>query len=97
MSSTASPKATVVSNLSTSSVQVIGSSVFRRGISFFNSNPSGNNMWVVPANLTAVANQGILLIAGANYQIPASLAANAAFNAIASTGSSNVLTIIEFF
>lgn len=97
LSSTTSPKATVYTTLSTSSVQVIGTSLVRRAIWFMNSNPAGNNIWVVPANLTAASNQGILLVPGDDRAIPPTLAVNAAFNAIAATGSANILTIVEFF
>jgi hypothetical protein len=97
LSTTASPQATVVTNLSTSSVQVIGSSTVRRGLSFFQPNPSGVNIWLMPGNLTAVANEGILLIPGSSWSVPTEFSSSAAWNAIAATGSSNVLTIVEFY
>lgn len=97
LSTTTSPRATNYTTLSTTSVQVIASSTTRRGIAFYNSNPSGNNIFITPSNLTAVINQGIPLLPGGAWEVSATLAANAAFNAIAATASNNVLTIIEFF
>lgn len=97
LSTATSPKATIVTTLSTSSLQVIAASTTRRAMTFFNPNPSGNNIWVVPANVSAVINQGILIVPGGDFPTPASVDNNAAWNAIAATGSTNVLTIIEFF
>lgn len=97
LSTATSPKATIVTTLSTASMQVIAASTVRRAMTFFNSNPSGQNIWVVPANVSAVINQGIPIAAGSSYATPASVDNNAAWNAIAATGSTNVLTIIEFF
>jgi hypothetical protein len=92
-----SPKATVVTTLSTASLQVIAASTTRRALEFYNSNPSGQNIWVVPAPASAVINNGVLIVPGGSKPWPPSLACNAAFNAIAATGSTNVLTVIEFF
>src|SRR5882672_4365275 len=66
-SAVVSPKATIYTTLSTSSVQVIAASPTRRAMTFVNSNPSGNNIWVVPSNVTAVINQGILIVPGGQY------------------------------
>lgn len=96
-SSTTSPKATIITTLGTASFTAIAASTTRRAIEFINSNPSGPNMWVVSANVAAATNQGIYIPPGGFRRIPHSLAANAGFNAIAATGSSNTLTIVEFF
>lgn len=97
LSSTASPKATVIATLGSTSTLAVASSTTRRGIEFHSSDPSGNtNIWVMPQT-TAVVKQGILLVPGARYQIGNALAANAGFSCIASSGSTNVLTIVEFF
>ena len=97
LSSTTSPRATYYTALSTASLQVAAASSTRRAIEFWNSNPSGQNIWIVPAALSAVINRGILIVPGGRYQVPTTMAANSAFNAIAFTGSTNVLTVVEFF
>ena len=97
LSTATSPQATLYTTLSTASVQVLAASTTRRGLAFYNSNPSGNNIFIVPGTTAAVINQGIPLLPGGSWEVPATLAANAAFNAIAATASNNVLTIIEFF
>jgi hypothetical protein len=96
-STAASPAATLFTALSTTSVGVIGTSTLRRGLVFLNPNPSGVNMWVVPSNVTAVINQGVPLTPGSSYTVPSTLHCNAAWNAIAASGTNNVLTILEFF
>lgn len=97
LSSTSSPRATNLTAVTTTSVLAIATSAVRRAIEFHSCDPSGNsNMWVMPGT-TAFVRRGILLVPGSRYQIPASLAANNCFYAVASSGSTNSLSVVEFF
>jgi hypothetical protein len=97
LSTVTSPSATVVTALSTSSLQVIGSSSVRRGILFVNSVVGGTTIWLIPANATATTSRGIPLSGGSSYSTDAFLRNTAAWNAASQTSSGNALTIIEFF
>lgn len=92
-----SPTATVITTLSTSSVQVIGSSSIRRGLTFVNSVLGATAVWIIPGNATATTSHGIPLAGGSSYATDVALRNTAAWNAAAQTATGNVLTIIEFF
>lgn len=80
------------------SVTAIGANPNRRGLRFYNPGPT-NTIYICPANQVAVAGQGIPIVPGGgpvdfigdgkliNY--------NSGWNAIASGGSNNPLTILE--
>lgn len=89
---TTSPKVTIATAVGTTSALVIAANSSRLTISFHSPNPNGVNMWVVPSTFTAVVGQGILVLPGATVPLPSTCG----WNAIATTGSANVLTIIEF-
>lgn len=89
---TTSPKVTIATAVGTTSALVIAANSARLTINFHSPNPNGNNMWVAPSTMTAVAGQGILVLPGATVPI----SSTCGWNAIATTGSANVLTIIEF-
>jgi len=95
-----SPNGIQVSNLGTSSQQVIAANPMRRGILFHNPNPEPILISVCPANLAALSggagSMGIL--PGQEKRIIARnrIRVNCAWNAVASQGSGNSLTILEF-
>lgn len=74
----------------TSSVLVIAANSSRLNIAFHSPNPSAPNMWVSPA--TAVAGQGVLVLPGGTVLIPSTCT----WFAIATSGSSNALTVLEW-
>lgn len=94
LSSTASPKATVVT-VGTTSTLLIASSTTRRGLEFINGSTGGNPVWVMPQG-AAVVGQGYIVVPGGFRRIPNTLAANAGFSAIA-TGAAGALTVVEYF
>ncbi len=95
-----SPKGVQVSNIGTVSQQVIGPNPVRRGILFMNPNPYPLLISVCPANLPAVSGgAGSLgILPGQEKRIIARnrIRVNCAWNGIASAGSNNSLTILEF-
>lgn len=97
LSTTTSPKATIFSTVSTVSQQVIGANAFRRHIEFFNTNAVGTTIFLMPGNATAVINQGIPIGTAGSYIPQTWLNVTGAFNAIASSNATSVLTIVEFF
>lgn len=96
LSSTSSPRATNLTAVTTTSVLAIATSALRRAIEFHSSDPSNANMWLMPGT-TAFVRRGIYLVPGGRYQINASMAANNCFYAVASSGATNTLSIVEFF
>lgn len=89
---TSNPSATIVTNVGTSSLLVVAANSARINIAFHSPNPGGVNMWVVPSAATAVAGRGVLVLPGGTVRIPSTCG----WNAIATSGSSNVLTILEW-
>jgi hypothetical protein len=87
---TASPAPLTVVSVGTTSLLAIAANSARLGLIFHNPNPSGNNLWVTNLS-TAVANQGILVLPGDRVAIPS----NCGWTAVAGTGSSNNLVIVE--
>lgn len=81
----------------TASVAAIAANISRRGIIFIN--PGTVNLYVCPSNQTAVIGQGVLILPGGQQTFLGDPSANVAFNsgwnAIAATGASNPLTILE--
>lgn len=97
LSSTSSPRATNLTAVTTTSILAIATSAVRRAIEFHSCDPTGNtNIWVMPGT-TAFVRRGILIVPGARYQIPPSMAGNNCFYAVASSGGTNSLTVVEFF
>lgn len=96
LSSTSSPRATNLTTLAATSVLAIATSAVRRAIEFHSSDPANVNIWLMPGT-TAFARRGIYLVPGGRYQVNASMAANNCWYAVASSGSTNTLTVIEFF
>lgn len=97
LSSVVSPTMTVVTTLTTASLAVIGPSTVRRGMIFHNPTPAGVNYWLSPTGTAAVANRGILLVPGDHFLIGPTLSPGAGWNAIAASGSGNVIVILEYF
>ena len=83
--------------VSTVSIQVIGSSIARRGVIFFN--PGTVTLYVTPGNIPAVIGQGVPILPGAQQPFINSsdniIQYLCSWNAIAASGSNNVLTIFE--
>lgn len=96
LSSTSSPRASNLTAVTTTSILAIATSVMRRAIEFHSCDPANTNMWIMPGT-TAFVRRGIYLVPGGRYQINASMAANNCFYAVASSGASNSLTVVEFF
>ncbi len=97
LSSTSSPRATNLTAVTTTSVLAIATSALRRAIEFHSSDPVGNAyMWIMPGT-TAFARRGIPIVPGGRYQVNASMAANNCWYAVASSGSTNSLSVVEFF
>lgn len=97
LSSTSSPRATNLTAVTTTSVLAIATSAVRRAIEFHSCDPTGNsNMWIMPGT-TAFVRRGILIVPGSRYEIGPTMAANNCFYAVASSGSTNSLTVVEFF
>jgi hypothetical protein len=97
LSSTSSPRCTNLTSLTTTSILAIATSAVRRAIEFHSCDPTGNsNIWVMPGT-TAFVRRGILIVPGARYQVPPQIAANNCFYAVASSGSTNSLSVVEFF
>lgn len=93
----ASPNGIQVSNLATLSQSVLGSNINRRGILF--QNPGTVPISVCPSNLVASIGAGSLVILpGQEKRIfpQGRVRVTCAWNAIASSGSGNFLTILEF-
>lgn len=84
----------------TAAVQVIAANVTRAGLVVFNPNAS-NDLWVAPTGTTpAVNGAGSFKIATLSAQIfgpPNQPVWTNGMNAIASAGSTNVITIYEFY
>jgi hypothetical protein len=81
----------------TTAAQVIGSNAQRRGITF--ANPSSTViLYLAPVGNAIVAGQGVPLLPGAVFAIAASgnLQTNCGWQAVAASGGSNNLTILEF-
>jgi hypothetical protein len=95
-----SPNGIQVSNLGTASQQVIGPNPMRRGILFHNPNPEPIVLAVCPSNLSAAyaAAGSMGILPGQEKRIIARnrIRVNCAWNAAASQGSNNSLTILEF-
>ena len=92
-----SPNGIQTSTLGTSSVQIIAANPNRRGILFHN--PGPNTVAVCPSNLNAIIGAGsMVILPGDEKRIMATgrIRVNCAWKAIASTGSSNYLTVLEF-
>lgn len=96
LSSTSSPRATNLTAVTTTSILAIATSAVRRAIEFHSCDPANANMWIMPGT-TAFVRRGIYLVPGGRYQINASMAANNSFYAVASSGATNSLTVVEFF
>lgn len=96
LSTTSSPRATNLTAVTTTSILAIATSAVRRAIEFHSSDPANSNMWIMPGT-TAFVRRGIYLVPGGRYQINASMAANNQFYAVASSGGTNSLTVVEFF
>jgi hypothetical protein len=96
LSTTSSPRSTNLTAVTTTSVLAIATSAVRRAIEFHSSDPANSNMWIMPGT-TAFVRRGIYLVPGGRYQINASMAANNCFYAVASSGSTNSLSVVEFF
>lgn len=92
-----SPIGTLALVNSSGQSNVIGPNASRRGIIFINSGTV--TITVVPANQTAVAGQGVLVLPGGQVPFISDPSTNVAFNcgwnAIAATGSNNPLEILE--
>lgn len=89
---TTSSPAFTNATVGTSSLLVIAANSSRINIAFHSPNPAAANMWVVPSAATAVAGQGVLVLPGGTVLIPSTCA----WNAIATSGSSNMLTVLEW-
>lgn len=91
-----SPNGTTVL-VGTSSITAIGPNANRRGLSFFN--PGTVQLYICPANQTAVIGQGIpILPSGGPVDMIGDgelLNYNSGWNVIAASGSNNPLTILE--
>jgi len=96
LSTTSSPRATNLTAVTTTSILAIATSAVRRAIEFHSCDPANSNMWIMPGT-TAFVRQGIYLVPGGRYQINASMAANNRFYAVASSGATNALCVVEFF
>lgn len=98
-----SPLATGINNLGTVSEQVIGGNQNRKSITFMNPSGSNVNVLIAPGNITpsfAAPGGSFLLFPGNEITLPPpgmTLSVNCAFNAVASGGSGNPLTIFEYF
>lgn len=81
----------------TSAAQVIGANPVRRGIIF--ANPSNSViLYLAPVGTVIAAGVGVPLLPGAVFQIMAdeNVQVNCAWQAVAASGASNNLTILEF-
>ena len=89
-----SPVASYLS-VGTSAIQVIGFRSTRRAISFHNSGGStGTTIWLAPNSIAT--GQGLFLAAGSSVFITPDLGCTCGWTAIAGTGSSNGLMILEY-
>ena len=89
-----SPFATYAS-VGTSAVQVINFRATRRAISFHNGGGTTNTtIWLAPDSIAT--GQGINLAAGSSLFITPDLGCTCGWTAIAGTGSSNQLMILEY-
>lgn len=85
----------------TTIAQVIGTSTTRHGIIFHN--PGTVNLYVFPSLNTAVTTTviggSILIFPGGAWELPSAMYpnVNCAWSAFATTGSSNPLTVVEFY
>lgn len=89
---TTSSPAFANATVGTTSLLVIAANSSRIRIAFHSPNPSAPNMWVVPSSATAVAGQGVLVLPGSTVLIPATCG----WNAIATSGAANMLTVLEW-
>jgi hypothetical protein len=96
-SSAISPIATMTT-VGTSALTIVAANPSRRAISFHSCDPTGNTtIWLLPGVATAITAQGgVVLVPGQDYVIDQGLGSNAAWQAIAGTGSSNNLLILEY-
>jgi hypothetical protein len=76
----------------TASVLIVAANSTRINIAFISPNPAAANMWIVPSTTTAVAGQGVLILPGGSVEFPSTCG----WNAIATSGSSNMLTVLEW-
>ena len=89
---TTSSPAFTNATVGTASLLVVAANSSRLNIAFHSPNPSAANMWVVPSAATAVAGRGVLVLPGGTVLIPSTCG----WNAIATSGSSNMLTVLEW-
>lgn len=94
VSSQTSPISTL-QTVGTSALAVVSFNANRRGISFHNSDPT-NNSTIFLAPATIAIGQGLVLVPGQSVYISADLGCNSGWTAIAGTGSSNKLMILEY-
>ena len=98
---TASPAATAINNLATTIATVIGTSLLRHGIIFHN--PGTNNVYVFPTLATTVTTAlvggAFIIYPGGTLEFPSTVYTNitCGWSAWVATGSSQPLTVVEFF
>lgn len=82
--------------LGTSSISVLAANLIRRGVTFFN--PTAVNIGISPSGVTAaIGSTGtIVLIPNGAYITDPDIVYTGAYNAIAASGSNNVLVIWEY-
>ena len=99
---TASPQATGINNLSTGPALVIANSATRHGLVFHN--PGTATVYVFPTSIattpaTASVGGSFVIYAGGTLSFPSPVFpnANCSWSAFAGTGSNQALTIVEFY
>ena len=102
VSTTSSPVSTPVNNLSTTAISVISTSFLRQGIIFHN--PGTASVYVYPtlastAPTTTTVGGSFLILPGGTLAFPSSLYPNinCGWSAFSGTGSSQALTVVEFY
>jgi hypothetical protein len=90
-----SPVATLQTAIGTSGLLIVPFRASRRAISFFNSNTSNTTIWVSPLAMST-AGLGVPIAAGSSYTITPDLCSNCGWTAIAATGTTNTMLILEF-
>ena len=81
-----------IATVGTASLLVVAANSTRLTIAFHSPNPAAANMWVVPSNATAVAGRGVLVLPGGTVMFPSTCG----WNAIATSGSANMLSVMEW-
>lgn len=98
---TTSPSATAINNLGTTIATVISTSLVRHGLIFHN--PGTVNAYVFPSLATTVTTAlvggSFIIYPGGTLEFPSTVYTNinCAWSAWVATGSSQPLTIVEFF